>query len=60
MKIKAFIDLLKSEGVTVKNGTNHYKLYYGTKWTICPRHPSKEISDINANNVIKQLVLRIK
>ena len=58
MKIKAFIDLLKSEGVTVKSGTNHYKLYYGTKWTIC--HPSKEISDINANNVIKQLVLRTK
>lgn len=60
MKIKAFIDLLKSEVVTVKNGTNHYKLYYGTKWTICPRHPSKEISDINANNVRKQLGLRTK
>lgn len=57
MKSQAFIDELKSKGVIVKNGKNHYKLYYGDKWTTCRRHPSQEISNASALKIKKQLGL---
>ncbi len=41
MKLKTFLDELKKEGVVVLNGTNHYKLILGDKWTTCKRHPLK-------------------
>lgn len=55
MKLKAFLDELRKRGVLVKEGTNHYKLFYGDKWTTCVRHPSKELSNVSANNIRKQL-----
>lgn len=58
MKLKAFLDELKAKGVLIKNGTNHYKLYYGDKYTICGRHLSKELSNKNAENIRKQLGLK--
>lgn len=58
MKLKSFIDELKQQGVIVKNGTGHYKLFYGDKWTTCVRHPSKELSNRSASNIRKQLGLK--
>lgn len=58
VKTKAFIDSLKDRGVRVKDGTNHWKLYYGkTGFSTCPRHPSKEISNKMAKKIKKQLGL---
>ena len=58
MKLKAFLDELRKRGVLVKEGTNHYKLFYGDKWTTCVRHPSKELSNVSPNNIRKQLGLK--
>lgn len=58
MKLKTFLDELKKEGVVVLNGTNHYKLILGDKWTTCKRHPSKELSNVAASRIRKQLGLK--
>jgi len=58
MKIKSFLDELKTEGVIVRQGKRHYILSYGDKWTTCKRHPSQELSNVSATNIRKQLGLR--
>lgn len=58
MKLKSFLDELKEQGVLIVQGTCHYKLYYGDKWTTCVRHPSKELSNRSASNIRKQLGLK--
>ena len=57
MKIKAFLDELRSKGVIIEHGKKHFKLYYGDKWTTCARHPSQELSNKSASNIRKQLGL---
>lgn len=58
MKIRSFIDSLKKQGVTVENKKKHYALYFQDEWTICPRHPSKEISEDFIKGIRKQLGLK--
>lgn len=58
MKIRSFIDSLKKQGVTVENKSKHYVLYFQNKWTTCPRHPSKEISENFMKRIRKQLGLK--
>lgn len=58
MKLKAFLDELKKQGVIIEQGTNHYKLFYGDKWTTCTRHHAKELSNKSASNIRKQLGLK--
>ncbi len=57
MKLKSFLDELRKQGVLITQGTDHYKLYYGDKWTTCTRHHSKELSNASARNIKKQLGL---
>ena len=58
MKIRSFIDSLKKQGVVVENKKRHYFLRFQDKWTLCPRHPSKEISEDFIKEIRKQLNLK--
>ncbi|MFV0575593.1 MAG: type II toxin-antitoxin system HicA family toxin [Vibrio sp.] len=58
VKQSEFRRWLESQGVEVKQGTNHLKLYYQGKQSTLPRHPSKEIGKGLANAIKTQLNLK--
>ncbi len=58
MKISEFKRWLESQGVLVKNGTNHWKLYHNGKQTTLPRHPGKELKEGTKNAILKQLDMK--
>lgn len=58
MKQAEFVRWLVDQGVEVKQGTNHLKVYYKGKQTTVPRHPGKEIDNRFAKEIIKQLNLK--
>lgn len=58
MKQSEFRRWLEQQGVEVKQGTNHLKLYYQGHQTTIPRHPSKEIGEGLRKAIIKQLGLK--
>lgn len=55
MKQSEFLRWLISQGVEVKDGTRHLKLYYNNKQSTLPRHPSKEIPTGLVKAIKKQL-----
>lgn len=57
MKQSAFRRWLERQGVEVKQGTNHLKLYYQGRQSVMPRHPNKEIGQGLRKAIIKQLGL---
>ncbi|MFQ1046941.1 type II toxin-antitoxin system HicA family toxin [Avibacterium paragallinarum] len=57
MKQSEFVRWLKSQGVKVKNGTNHLKLEYQGNLSICPRHPSQELATGTMHRIKKDLKL---
>ncbi|BFQ93467.1 type II toxin-antitoxin system HicA family toxin [Gallibacterium anatis] len=58
MKQSEFLRWLKAQGVEVKDGSNHIKLYLNGKQSVLPRHPSKEIARGTEIAVKKQLGLK--
>lgn len=58
MKISEFKRWLESQGVTVKNGANHWKLYLNDKQSTLPRHPSKELKEGTKEAILKQLGMK--
>ncbi|RUO47516.1 type II toxin-antitoxin system HicA family toxin [Pseudidiomarina donghaiensis] len=57
MKQSEFRRWLEKQGVEIKQGTNHLKLYYQGRQSVMPRHPSKEIGENLRKAIIKQLGL---
>lgn len=57
MKYRAFIKELENEGVIAKEGTKHCKLIFNGKYSIINHHKSKEITNVYANVIRKQLGL---
>ena len=57
MKQSEFRRWLESQGVVVKDGTNHLKLYWNGRQSTMPRHPGKEINDKLRKAILKQLGL---
>ena len=57
MKQSEFRRWLEQKGVTVKQGTNHLKLYYKDRRSVMPRHPGKEIAEGTRKAILKQLNL---
>lgn len=57
MKISEFKRWLEAQGVTVKNGANHWKLYFNGKQSVLPRHPGKELKEGTRKAILKQLGL---
>ncbi|URL05946.1 type II toxin-antitoxin system HicA family toxin [Avibacterium sp. 21-595] len=57
MKQSEFLRWLKAQGVEVKEGSNHSKLYYNGKQSTIPRHPSKEMKTGTVKAIKKQLGL---
>lgn len=55
MKHKQFIDELKSLGVVLKDGKNHYKAYLNGKQTVIKKHPTQEYSKQYMNLIKRQL-----
>lgn len=58
MKQSEFLRWLKSQGVEVKDGSKHLKLFHKDKQTILPRHPSAELRTGLVEGVKKQLGLK--
>lgn len=58
MKISEFKRWLESQGVTIKNGANHWKLYLNGKQSTLPRHPSKELKEGTRDAILKQLGMK--
>lgn len=58
MKISEFKRWLESQGVDIKDGTNHWKLYRNGKQSVLPRHPSKELKEGTRKAILKQLDLK--
>lgn len=58
MKQSEFRRWLESQGVEVKDGANHLKLYYQGKQSTMPRHPSQEIKTGLKAAIIRQLGLK--
>lgn len=58
MKQSEFRRWLEQQGVEIKQGTNHLKLYYNGKRSTMPRHPSKEIAEGTRRAILKQLDLK--
>lgn len=58
VKQSEFLRWLKSQGVTVENGTKHLKLYYNGKISHLPRHPAQELKKGLVEGVKKQLGLK--
>lgn len=57
LKISEFKRWLESQGVSIKDGANHWKLYLNGNQTTLPRHPSKELKDGTRRAILKQLGL---
>ncbi|KGQ37308.1 MULTISPECIES: type II toxin-antitoxin system HicA family toxin [Gallibacterium] len=58
MKQSEFLRWLKAQGVEVKDGSNHIKLYLNGKQSVLPRHSGKEIAKGTEMAVKKQLGLK--
>ncbi|WP_179038250.1 type II toxin-antitoxin system HicA family toxin [Limnobaculum xujianqingii] len=58
MKQSEFRRYLESQGVVVKNGTNHLILLGPNGRSAMPRHPSKEINEKLRKAILKQLNLK--
>lgn len=58
VKISEFKRWLEARGVKVKNGANHWKLYYDGHHSVLPRHPSKELKEGTKNAILKQLNIK--
>ncbi|RZP88976.1 MULTISPECIES: type II toxin-antitoxin system HicA family toxin [Vibrio] len=57
MKQSEFLKWLESQGVEVKQGSKHMKLYYCGNQSTFPRHPSKELGKGLEKRIKKQLGL---
>lgn len=59
MKIREFKKSLEKKGILISNLSNHWKLLNpkNGKWTTLPRHPSQELANFFAKQVLKQLGL---
>ena len=57
MKISEFKRWLESQGVTIENGTRHWKLYFQGKQSTLPRHPGQELNENLKKAILKQLGL---
>lgn len=57
MKEHYFLTQLRSQGVQIKHGTKHYKLYYNGRQATLRRHPSKELYECLCIKIKKQLGL---
>jgi mRNA interferase HicA len=57
MKQREFQRWLQRQGVEIRQGKNHLKLYFRGKQSVMPRHPSKEIGTALRQAIIKQLGL---
>ncbi len=55
MKQSEFRRWLEAQGVEVKQGTNHFKLYYNGRQSTMPRHPGKELGERLRKAILKQL-----
>ena len=58
MKQAQFVRWLKQQGVIVKDGSNHLKLYHNGAMTTLTRHPSQEIGNKTEAAIKKQLKLK--
>ncbi|WP_421595692.1 type II toxin-antitoxin system HicA family toxin [Rahnella sp. PD4] len=58
MKQSEFRRWLEAQGVEIKNGTNHLKLYYQGRQSVMPRHPGKEIGEMLRKAILKQLGIK--
>ena len=57
MKQSEFLRWLKAQGVEVKKGKKHLKLYYGRTISHLPTHPAEQLSTGLVEGVKKQLGL---
>ncbi|MBQ9600859.1 MAG: mRNA interferase [Neisseriaceae bacterium] len=57
MKQSDFVRWLRQQGVIIKHGTNHLKLYHNGAYTTLTRHPSQEIGSKTEAAVKKKLKL---
>lgn len=57
MKQSEFRRWLVAQGVEMKNGKKHLKLYYNGQQSTMPRHPSQEIGEGLRKAILKQLGL---
>lgn len=57
MKGNEFKKWLKSQGVTIENGTKHYKLFFNGKQSTLPRHDARELNEGLRQAIMKQLGL---
>lgn len=58
VKISEFKRWLESQGVLIKDGANHWKLYHNGKQSTLPRHPSKELAQGTHQAILKQLGMK--
>lgn len=58
MKQSEFVRWLLAQGVEIRNGSKHLKLYYNGKQTTLPRHPAAELKQPLVEGVKKQLKLK--
>lgn len=58
MKISEFKRWLETQGVTIKEGGSHWKLYLNGKQSVLPRHPSKELKEGTRKAILKQLAMK--
>jgi len=56
MKTSEFRRWLRAAGVSMKEGTNHTKLYYQGKQSVLPRHAA-EMQERTRKAILKQLGL---
>lgn len=57
MKQSEFVRWLKAQGVEIKEGSKHLKLYYNGRQSTLPRH-SQELKTGLVEGVKKQLMLK--
>lgn len=58
MKQSEFVRWLLAQGVEIKNGTKHLKLYHNGEQTTLPRHPAAELKQPLVEGVKKKLKLK--
>lgn len=58
MKQSEFVRWLRSNGVEIREGTRHLKLYLNGRQSTLPRHPSAELKTGLVEGVKKQLGLK--
>ena len=58
VKQSEFRRWLESQGVEIRQGTNHLKLYYHGRQSTMPRHPSKELGEGLRKTILKQLGIK--